>query len=155
MSFVSQVLGGGRTTKSIVNSFSSAGYAAQNVDSVTISNNGAKVVLSGAMTANTLKTVFSKTDGACEMTQFGIATVDSTTRTLRVKITVDGTVAYDYTSANIVNSGYGMCAAGYAKLSYNVPLGVIRSNSSLVIEIASSLTETDKLYIGYAYQELF
>ena len=152
MSYASQVLGGSTTTKSIINAYSVAGWVAESINVVGVA--GTKIVLSGALIANTLATVFSKTDGPCEFSQLYFETVDSTARTMRVKVTVDGVVAFDYTSASISTAQNGCCLAGMQHYLYSVPMSPIRSAGTILIEIASNLTETNKFKIGYSAQEL-
>lgn len=151
MGAMSKYIGGALATKKIINAYSVAGWLAQAVSAI---DYGAKVVSSGALTANTLSTVFSKTDGPCEFHALYFTTVDATARTMRVKITIDGVVVFDYTSGSISSSGYGMVAAGFVSSIVNVFHGSIRSSSSLIIEIASDRTETDKFQMGYIAQEL-
>ncbi|HPL79491.1 MAG TPA: hypothetical protein PKY40_10820 [Burkholderiaceae bacterium] len=85
-----------------------------------------------------------------------VYTNDVTARTLRMKITVDGSVIRDYTSASIstVDTGFVGVGGGY----YNGTTGPrafyqpIRFSESLLIEIASSVTETDKATFAYNYE---
>jgi hypothetical protein len=75
--------------------------------------------------------------------------VDSTSRTLRLKITVDGTSIYDVTSGTITSSGRGLIGIGSAYTDAGstsiVTFQPIRYNATFKVEIASSLGETDKL----------
>lgn len=106
--------------------------------------------LSGAMTLNTLKSFLSVSGTGGEMPVLSVRTNDATARTIRVKITVDG-VAYDFTSTSINSSGWGVTLAGSnssANPNFTPP---IRWKSTFVIEIASSVTETDKLTIEWIY----
>jgi len=141
----------GQSTKTIINAYSVAGWTAQTVNAV---SQGEKVVLSGALTANTLATVFSRTGGPSEFSTLYFKTTDGTARTMRVKITIDGSVAFDFTSASIAGPTLGMVISGFQNSAVNVVHGPIRSSTSLVIEIASNLTETNKFEIGYIVQEL-
>lgn len=112
--------------------------------------------LSGALTANTLATALSITGGGGYIEKLAIMAGDATSRTLRIKITLDGVVVYDKTSAAIAGNAYGILAIG--GLTY-VPNGQWalntpqprRFNTSCLVEIASSLTETDKATVYYAY----
>lgn len=141
---------GTRRTATIINRFSTAGYSAQTIDV----ENGAIATLSGALTANTLKTMLNITSAGGVMTKLAVATVDGTNRTLRVVVTVDGGVAYDYTSAAFSggNTGCNLAgkqrgeASGYYCLTPNIVW-----TTSLKIEIASSLTETDKFTCYWLY----
>ena len=141
---------GARRTTSIVNRFSSAGYAAQTVDI----ENGAIATLSGALTANTLKTMLNVTSTGGVMTKLAVVTADSTNRTMRVVVTVDGAIAYDYTSASFSASTSGCNLAGKqrgeASNYYAIPPNIVWT-TSLKIEIASNLTETDKFTCYWLY----
>lgn len=106
--------------------------------------------LSGAMTLNTLKSFLSISGSGGEMTLLSIRTNDATARTIRVKITVDG-VAYDFTSASISTGGTGVVLAGSSGEANASPTPSIKWKSTFVIEIASSVTETDKLTIEWIY----
>jgi len=106
--------------------------------------------LSGAMTLNTLKSFLSVSGTGGEMPLLTVRTNDVTARTIRVKITVDG-VAYDFTSASISTSGTGVILAGSNSSINPSVTPPIRWKSTFVIEIASSVTETDKLTIEWIY----
>lgn len=118
--------------------------------SFSTSNRDGTRALSGALTANTLATALSVTGGGyCSIA--AVQTADTTSRTLRLQVVVDGTTAFDATSAATTTSGAGIWAVGTnsgGSLFHGTP---IRFNTSLVIKIASSITETDKLAVQYAY----
>lgn len=154
MTTLSQFAGGARVPAALIQANSVSGWAGI---SASLDNNlqvsGAKAILSGALTANTLATVLSIT-GAGSMRLLGITTVDATSRTLRLQLTLDGVVAFDSTSASIAaaNSGdvvvagsvgaSGIGAFGEADLPFK---------TSCVVKVASSLTETDKVKIRTKY----
>ena len=149
MSVLSQFIGGERIASlvgtppevvSLINVFS---YA------------GATAALSGAMTADVLKTALSVI-GRGRLNWTAVYTNDVTARTLRMKITVDGSVIRDYTSASISTAGTGFVGVGGGYYSgatgpraFYQP---IRFSESLLIEIASSVTETDKATFAYNYE---
>ena len=116
---------------------------------------GATAALSGAMTAGTLKTALSIT-GRGRINWAAIYTNDATARTLRMKITVDGSVIRDYTSASISTTSSGFVGLGGGSIVGVTAEGVfyqpVRFGESLLIEIASSVTETDKATFAYAYE---
>jgi len=87
------------------------------------------------------------------MPHLTVRSTDATARTLRIVVEVDGVTAYDYTSASFAVSATGACLAGSPRtvLLFSEP---IRSSSSLIVKVASNLTETDKFIIEYTYQEL-
>ena len=149
MSALTQFLGNGPTT-SVVNYFSSGGVRSTVV--LTGSQyNGGKEVLSGALTANTLATVLSVT-GSGSVPYLACYVKDTTSRSVRMEVTVDGVVVFDATSDTAgTASGTGILAAGAAGGSPTSVQGdPIQFNFSLVVKIASSLSETDKIAIAYA-----
>ena len=113
-------------------------------------------VLSGACTSNTLKTILSVT-GKGAISKLFLAAMDTTSRTHRIKITIDGTVIYDSTSA--ANSTQDVAPVignvSYTAYSSNHVLDMgefpLFFDYSLLVEYATSLTETDKTRIGYIY----
>lgn len=111
--------------------------------------------LSGALTASTPKVMISISGSAGEMPYLQVGTIDTTTRTVRIRVTVDGRsspYAFDSTAVSIAPSSYGIIVAGNSSSVNISPWSTpIKWTNSLVVEIFSSLTETDKLYIGYRY----
>ena len=140
--------GAAKATKSLVSAYTQASWAG-----TTISTQVPPCIstLSGAMTAGTLKTLLSISGVGVKLFHLTFRTNDVTARTIRVKITVDGTVICDATSASISTSGYGGVWAGMRSTSSpNAPI-IMTSNSTLLIEYASSLSETDKITAEYFY----
>lgn len=127
---------------SIINAFSSGSVAT----TFSISSANTKEELSGALTAATLKTVVSHT-GRGRVNSLVVYAKDSTSRTMRCKVTVDGVVVFDATSSAVTGAGFGMIVIGGA-ITNSVEFQPIDYQESLLIEIASSLTETDKVAIG-------
>lgn len=127
------------STTSILNAFSTAGYAG-----VTINATGARAALSPALTANSLVDLINESGSAGEISHLAIATVDTTSRTLRIVVTVDGVDIYDYTSAAMTNSNTGCALAGSLNSSTTLQLPPIKYKSSIRVQYASSLTETGK-----------
>ncbi|MCV2422511.1 hypothetical protein LNV47_18085 [Paucibacter sp. DJ4R-1] len=136
---------GGGATSAVVNAFSSGGVSEASLQAQ--GSNGAKEVLSGALTANTLATLLSVT-GAGEVPFLTAYTKDATPRTVRLKVVVDGQApaVFDATTDVISSSGRGLAAAGSASGPVGSP---VVFNSSLEVSVASSITETNKLAIGY------
>lgn len=116
--------------------------------SAAASNANAQTALSGAMTAGVLKTAYSAT-GKGRVNFFAVYTNDATSRTIRIKITANGgNVIYDKTCQALTVSGAIHWAIG--AVSFNVsglPVAFqpIDYTNGILIEFASSLTETDKL----------
>jgi len=158
MSYASQVLGGQTVTKKIRNKYAVAGFTATAIDDFNTAGAGEAIsVNSGALTAGVLSTIFSATGGGVVMPLLTVSTKDTTSRTLRVVVEVDGdtvTPAFDYTSATITTNDTGVCLAGSSRGGFTIQLEPIRSSSSLVVKVASSLNETDKFRIQYHFQEV-
>lgn len=143
-------IGSFRATKAILN-YGAIGGTSSSVNSAAA--NQAREVLSGALTANVLATALSVT-GAGEIGYLSLYSKDATSRTLRIKITVDGntTAVVDATSGAVAAANAGILIVGYLASSAAPYVGIpipLRWNASLLIEIASSLTETDKIAIAY------
>ena len=116
----------------------------------------AKTVATGALTANTLATILSLT-GRGTIDFLACQSVDATSRTHRMKVTLDGVVIFDATS-----SAFGSVARYCPVIGSVVNLSTaaahmsvipqtIMFNTSLLIEYASSVSETAKSYIAYNY----
>ena len=110
--------------------------------------------LTGALTAATLATVLS-VSGRGVLSFAACASVDATSRTHRMKITIDGTVIYDATTAATTNVADWLIPVGSIANHTTLSPGVIYEpftyNTSLLIEYASSLGETGKSYIATRY----
>lgn len=140
--------GGLRPTTAIVNLHSSGGTQVGSLLNTNMP--GARYVLSGALVAATLATLLDIPSGSGEVPLLALATQDGTTRTVRLKVTVDGVVVFDATSSAISGGGVGIHAAGaLTSTGFFAPSRPIVFSRSLKVEIASSLSETDKLALGY------
>lgn len=149
MSTLSQFTGGA-PTRAIVNGFSSGGVVSSASVAAALNTNGAREVLSGALTANTLATVVNITTGG-QISYLSGHTKDATSRTVRLVVILDGTTVFDATSSTASLLGAGLVAVGHQPSGTGgwVEGAPIRFNSSCVIRLASSLTETDKLAVSY------
>ncbi len=136
-------------TKSIVNYYSSGGVAFDgNLQTTTTGKN----TLSGALTANTYKDIVTVT-GAGVLHSCAAIAVDATSRTIGIKIVIDGTAVFDAVSSAVTAQYDGLVAIGILDPGAYVSLPVdIFFNSSLVISVKSSLSETDKVTLIYAYE---
>lgn len=80
--------------------------------------------------------------GAGALGFFSLRTMTATGQTLRVRISIDGTVAYDQTGTNFAGSGYGFVILG-ALLSDGTNVRALthrlQYNSTLLLEISTSL----------------
>ena len=145
MSNLSQFIGGSRPPKLLVNQCSDGSLING------VPTNGTITILSGALTAATLKSVLT-ISGAGAVKYLGLRKLDTTSRTIRLKITIDGVAVFDATSAVDTVSTHGFIAVGN-RIDASFPiLDSVTFNSSLVVEVASSLSETDKLVINTIYE---
>lgn len=143
--------GGSGPVTSLVNFFSAGGAATGNSISASNAQN-AKETLSGALTANTLSTIHTFT-GRGRLNLLTAYAKDGTARTIRVVIIVDGTTAFDATSSSVSLTGAGMIPVGVVTNATGaLDFQPIDFQTSLVIRVASSLTETDKVATGINYE---
>lgn len=153
MSNLAQFLGFARSPVSIVNRFSAGSVAPVLITNTT--NSGLKSYASGALTANTLATAtgLGQVTGSGKIKFLSFATADTTARTLRLKLTIDGTSVFDATSSSTTTNSAGIHAVGFTDGS-GTPFQVdgIYYNSSFKVEIASSLSETDKCNVFLVYE---
>lgn len=108
--------------------------------------------LSGSMTAATYKTLVSVTgQGVLKFCASG--QTDSTSRTQSLRITIDGVVVFEKTVASVATPNKGILGLGGAVDSTTmVRFDRCRFNESLVVEVKSSITETDKMYVLTNYE---
>lgn len=145
-----------KATRQVISSQSTSPCAATSVaDLASLIGLGFSSALSGAMTAGVPKPMLSISGSAGEMPYLQVGTIDATSRTVRLRVTVDGQTspyAFDSITGPITTASLGIMAAGNRSSTVISPWSTpIRWTNSLVIEIYSSLTETDKLYVGYRY----
>lgn len=133
------------TPKALVN------FEAQGGQAMTVLNpsdfESCAQILSGALTANTLATQINYTGGGV-IGFLRVQVLDATARTLRCRLTLDGVVVFDATSAANSVSAAGMQVIGF--LNNGAQPGVacmdeIHFAKSFKFEVASSLTETGTL----------
>ena len=101
----------------------------------------------GELVAGDLSPVYSAT-GSGVINFLAAYSNDSTARTIRLKLTLDGGVVYDKTSASSTSSGAGLNPIGiWNQSTTTLALEPIAYNESILIEVASSLSETNKISI--------
>lgn len=115
-----------------------------------VANANAYSALLGATTAGELKMVFSNTGPGCLNAMFAYAQ-DATARTVRIRVTMDDNVVFDTTSAAL-STGQGIVAVGAYSSSGDLMMQPLPYTQSLKIEVASSLTETDKVTVAYNHE---
>lgn len=103
--------------------------------------------LSGALSANTLKSIYAVT-GSGVLAFAAARALDATSRNIRVYIVVDGTVVYDSTVSSIAAANNGVVAVGLVDANGYTPIP-FPFNTSLDIQISSSIAETDKISLDY------
>lgn len=155
MSSLSQFTGGRNNVASIVNSFSSGTPTPRALDvGVGGFNSGASNLTSGALTAATLATVLSVT-GRGTLNFCAAKSGDTTSRTIRLKVTIDGRSIFDSTTSAITVTGHGLIAVGNIASSAtpsSVIFQPIPFSTSCLVQIASSLSETDKITTVVNYE---
>lgn len=118
-----------------------------------VANYGMASVLSGAVTASTYKTILSIT-GSGVINFLGARTINSTAKIAALRVTIDGVVVFDGTTTSFAQANRVICALGFLThvtasgvnyLSYNP----VAFNQSFLVEIMSSLTETDQTQLVY------
>lgn len=145
---------GGGSTTSLVNIYS-AGGSSSVLGIQAQGANGAKEVLSGALTADALATLLSVT-GAGEVPFLTIYSKNNAARALRIQVIVDGQAvpAFDATSDVIGNANQGIPVIAVGAAPAVPSPSPIRFNRSLEVNVASSLTETNNVAIGYILNKL-
>jgi hypothetical protein len=103
----------------------------------------------GALTADTLSTIIDVT-GSGIAKVLTVYTADTTSRTLRVRITIDSVVIYDQTTSAITAAGTGLNPIGILRWmgasAYLAFFEELIFNNNYKVEVASSLTETDNFH---------
>lgn len=143
------------TPRTIVNGQSSGSPSGFEIAAGPTSAGAYKSTLSGALTAGTLATMLTVSGGGV-LSYLAVSAVDATARTMRLQLTLDGVIAFDSTTASISTANFGIMAVGSVQVySATVPNGLYTAEipfNSMVVKIASSLTETDKVYWHIAYR---
>ena len=114
--------------------------------------NDVRQTFSGALTANTYKTIVSVT-GQGTLKFCAVASADTTSRTQSIRLTIDGVVVCEKSVAGVNALNKGIVAVGGAMDSTSVVrFDRLAFNASLLVEVKSSLTETDKIYTLTNYE---
>lgn len=149
MSNLNQFTGAVRPPKAIINKFSAGGVSA-----TSFATAGAeKEILSGALVANTLKTLLSVSGSGAIKTLF-VYTKNVSAKNVRLKLTIDGVSVFDAISGSITVTGAGMSVIGvnYYSADHFRAMELVPFTSSVVVEVASSLSETDAVAIAVIYE---
>lgn len=140
---------------SIVNYWSAGGIAALAMPSSSLGIGNLKETLSGAVTGGTFVTIINVT-GRGRLNFACAKTKDATNRTVSLKVTIDGTVAFNAATAAVASSDAGLAGVGSARGGggggNDVVYQPVDFQSSMKIEITQSLSETDKISAMYNYE---
>lgn len=151
----SQRFGSAPAVRSIVNAHSTNGDAPQVLTAAQAAY-ATRAGLSAALSAGVLSTALSISgSGSGYLDIFAATSVDATSRTHRVKITIDGTVVFDATTAAVSQADGGIVPVGNIVTSASTKTIMpfpMRFVSSCLVEYASSLGETAKTNYYYAYR---
>lgn len=112
-----------------------------------------KIIYSGALTANTFKTILT-VSGKGVIKLCTLVCVDATSRIFNVRVTIDGTAAITTALNTAVTNAYTSVTAvgSYIYTTYGFAYERIPFNSSFAVDVKSSLSETNKLYAIMAYE---
>lgn len=140
MSSLSQFVGGQPSVASVVNknSTSSAGVTVSSASNV-------KILAAATLVAGTLQTALTIPSGRGTLNICHAQTSNATSKSVRLKVTIDGRVIFDSTSSVATNSA--VTAVGFLTINENsTPTYMITGQpiafkSSLLVEVASSVTE--------------
>jgi len=133
---------GTRSVATIVNSQSSSPCTSKAASGLF---NG-KTYASGALTANVLKTMLSVSGGG-QVNVCSVFSIDTTSKTIRLVLVVDGVTVFDSTTTANTTQNNGVIALGTTYSGQPV-----RFYSSLLIQIASDEAATDKLTACINYE---
>jgi hypothetical protein len=139
---------------SIINRFSSGGVSSTNVNASTTTN--ALEITAGSAyssTPGTLQTVLSVT-GRGRVNLLTAYAKDATVRTIRLRITIDGAVAFDATTNSIGVGNTGLVAIGWLTVSGSgtttgLAFQPVDYQESILIEAASSVSNDAAANIGF------
>ena len=114
----------------------------------------AELALSGAVTADVLKNALT-ISGKGFLDLSGLIVNDATSRTVRMKVILDGVTVLDKTTPALTTLNHGVLAVGtmpaISTSTFPIPTPCYFAQSC-VVDFASSLTETDSLTVFYAYR---
>jgi hypothetical protein len=127
---------GGRVLAAVHNYFSGGGVSIAGV--VNYGQKAGKNYATTSQTANTLRDILNVT-GRGVLNFVAVHSTDATGKTLRLKITIDGAVVFDATSATVYGNGYGVIAIGTLADGASVALQPLRFVASCRVEMASSV----------------
>jgi hypothetical protein len=144
MSTLSQFIG----INAVAASLNNGAPLSLNIQSVVGAAN-ANAVLSGVMTAGALKTALS-VSGRGQLNWLALYRTTTLSKSMRTKLTLDGVVVYDKTDAVGASLGVGFPVVGAVFPSgASITFQPLRYRTSLLIEFASSVAETDGISVAW------
>lgn len=112
---------------------------------------GLESVLSGNLTADTYDSILNIT-GSGWLSFASIEAVDTTSRVMTIKITIDGVNVIEVASGTVTSTGAGTIAVGaYVITGGGMAMESLTYNTSLDISVKSSNSENAKSLIYYKY----
>ena len=137
--------------KVMVNGFSVNGWT--KLSAAAANANGLPSVSSGALTAGVLAQVLNIT-GPGVLEFLSVINNNATSRTMRIKLVIDGVTVLDGTSAALTAAGTACLVGNLVWISPNpiASLGGIPFKTSCVLSVASSLTEAAPFNVQYVYR---
>ena len=160
MSSLSQFTGGARVPKVIAgnneNAITGTNPVAAIASAAARRASNVRQILSGALVASTYKTLLSVSGGGL-VNFLALQVLDATSRGVDMRVTIDGTVVATVSSITAVQVANGAYVAiGSVDASSNTsPTNIFDPtpfNTSLLVEVRSTLGETDKLAIATNYR---
>jgi hypothetical protein len=107
-------------------------------------------VLSGALTASTLREVVAITGGG-RIEVLTAYAKNATSRTIRLVVVADGVTVFDATTNSVSATNAGLVAVGQVLSGGGIARSApLQFNDTCSISVASSLTETDLVAVGYS-----
>ncbi len=154
MSYRTQFFPGNTTPPTSIINKHSAGGASVGDASNYISNLGlSKQFLSGALTATVYKEVLAVSDSGV-ISWCSAYTINATARTIGLKIVIDGVTVFDAVTNSVSTTSHGIVAIGETHSmggSTTNTLGRIFFNTSLSVQVKSSLSETNFVAMDISY----
>lgn len=141
---------GRRRVGQIVNRWSTQGLDIDLINFAT-SNNTAVAVMSPAdFSAGVLKTVIAITGGGV-LKLLSVIKGNNTAKTVRIRVTIDGVVVFDSTTGGITRTQAGIQVVGFIANNTST-YEQVPFYESLLVEVASSVTEASGPAIAYVYE---
>lgn len=141
---------GRRRVAQIVNRWATPGLETDLFNFATSNNSSAAVLSPADFSAGVLKTVIAITGGGV-LKLLSVLKGNSTVKTVRIRVTIDSVVVFDSTTINSGRPTGGMQAVGFMS-GTNVMYEHVPFYESLLVEVASSVTEASGPAIAYVYE---